>query len=350
MSTCKKFLTRHKPLTHRQWLKRMELSSAIDLEIDFFNSGPTIEMLERKLATLLGKEKALFVNKGMVGQHCALLHWSKLSESNKIAIHPQSHIAVDENDAYKELLGLDEVLFGKTDFSFSAADIDKLPSDLAAICIELPIRRAGFKLPSWQDLELLAHFANVQQIPLHIDGARLFEAACFWDKPYEKVASLGDSVYVSLYKTLGAAGGGVIAGDSDFIDDLKQWRSRMGGDLFTAFPYVLTALWGLDNYLPRIPEFHQRAITLSNVIANRLGSQAIPNPVQCNGFLVELAVSSNTLEQRALALAEKEKIWLFDRIFDLGPERCRFEIQVGDALDDWRDDELVEVLEKLIEG
>ncbi|WP_448555939.1 threonine aldolase family protein [Thalassotalea montiporae] len=348
MSECNKFLTRHKPLSHRQWIERIEQSSVLDQQVDFFGTGPTVELLEQKIASILGKERALFVHKGMVGQHSALLHWSSLSNLKTIAIHPQSHMEVDEELAYKELLGLEAVTFGKPDQAIDDTDIKKLPKDLSAICIELPTRRAGFKLPTWQSLINLKQFSIANNIPLHIDGARLFEAACHYKKPYEEVAALGDSVYISLYKTLGAAAGGIIAGNSDFIEQVKPWRSRLGGDLFTAFPYVLTALWGIEHYLPRIPEFHERALKLSNLIQQVFGSQAIPYPVQCNGFLVELPIEADELERRALALAKTDKIWLFDRIVDTGDKSCRFEIQVGDALDDWQDQELIEVLTNIL--
>lgn len=348
MSECNKFLTRHKPLSHKQWIERMEQSSELDQNIDLFGTGPTIELLEQKIATILGKERALFVPKGTVGQHSALLHWSSLSNYKKVAIHPQSHMEVDEELAYKELLGLDAVMFGNPDKAIETKDIENLPKDLSTICIELPIRRAGFKLPEWESLVHLKQFSVEANIPLHIDGARLFESACHYNKPYQEVAALGDSVYISLYKTLGAAAGGIIAGDTDFVEQLKPWRSRLGGELFTAFPYVLTALWGIENYLPRIPEFHKRALKLSHSIKQAFGSQAIPNPVQCNGFLIELPIEADELERKALALAKSDKIWLFDRIIKTGSNSCRFEIQVGDALDDWQDHELIEVIDNMI--
>lgn len=349
MSECNKFLTRHKPLSHKQWLTRIEQTNEFNLTADFFNSGPSIDILENRMAKLLGRESALFVHKGMVGQNSALLQWASLTERRKIAIHPQSHIHVDESLAYKELLRLDAVMFGQQDQAITKADIDALPPDLSTITVELPLRRAGFKLPEWQDLLYLKSFSQKHNIPLHIDGARLLEASCYWNKPYDEVAALGDSIYISLYKTLGAAAGGIVAGDKEFIDQLKPWRSRFGGDLFTAFPFILTALWGIEHYLPRIPEFHKRAVSLSNLIKQKLGDNSVPNQVQCNGFIVQLPINANLLEEKALLLAKQKKIWLFDRIFAVGANTSRFEIQVGDSLDDWEDEELVLELLKLIQ-
>lgn len=348
MSQCNKFVSRHKPLTHRQWLNRMEQVSEIDLDADFYGNGPVVTKLEETMADLLGKEKALFVHKGMVGQHAVLLENAKQTGRKSIAIHPQSHMEVDESLAYKKLLNLDAVYFGKENQAIQIEDIDTLPLDLSTICVELPTRRTGFKLPEWHTLEHLRAFTNQHEIPLHLDGARLFESAHYWQKSYAQVAALSDSVYVSLYKTLGAAAGGIIAGDKAYIDQLLPWQTRLGGNIFTVFPYVLSALWGLENYLPHIAEYNLRAHRLAYLIRQSLGDSAIPNPVQCSAFLVALPINSQILEKRALEIAEKQKIWLFDRIYADGENSSLFEIQVGDALDDWEDTEFVELLTTLI--
>ncbi|MCH2055833.1 MAG: threonine aldolase family protein [Thalassotalea sp.] len=313
-----------------------------NLALDFYNTGPAIDVLESKMANLLGKEKALFVQKGMVGQNSALMEYAKRSGSDKIAIHPESL-------AYQELMGLNAIHLGKKGSAIEAADIAKLPTSIAAVCVELPTRRAGFKLPEWQTLQALKDFSVTHNIPIHFDGARLFESADYWQKSPAEVAALSDSVYVSLYKMLGAAAGGIIAGSEEFIESLKPWRSRFGGDMFTAFPYVLSALWGLEHYLPRISEFNPRAQSLSQLIAQNIGAEALPDPVQTCGFIVELQIDMVTLEQRALALAENERIWLFDRLYDAGEDKSRFEVQVGDALDHWSDTEVVAKLMQLLD-
>ena len=350
MNQCSKYLSRHRPLSQRQWLERIQQVPEVDLNIDFYNAGPAIEILERKVAALLGKQKALFFHKGMVAQNSALMEYTLRAKNKKIAIHPQSHIQVDESLAYEKLMGLEVEFFGRQNAAITVQDIQSLPHSLAAICVELPVRRAGFKLPEWHTLKELQRFSNHCEIPVHFDGARILESVDYWDKSYDEVSALCDSVYVSLYKTLGAAAGGVIAGNEEFISSLSVWRSRFGGDMYTAFPYVLSALWGLEHYLPRISEFNQRALKLAQQIANAFGPATIPNPVQCSGFVVELPVSANTLEIRALSLAERENIWLFDRIYDSGGNTSRFEIQVGDALDDWDNVEVIAALAKCISG
>ncbi|MEO0425085.1 MAG: beta-eliminating lyase-related protein [Pseudomonadota bacterium] len=342
---CTRFITRHKPLTQRQWLQRMEQVPEVDLAVDCYGDGPAMQLLERKMADLLGKEQALFVHKGSVVQYAALLEYAHRSGRRHIAIHPQSHFAVDEADAHQVLLGLDAVPFGRAHEAIGDEDIEQLApfvEQLSTICIELPVRRAGFRLPEWDTLLALRAFAQEARLPLHIDGARLLESAHYWHKPYDQVAALGDSVYVSLYKMLGAAAGGVIAADEEFISSLRVWRSRLAGDLYTAFPYVLSALWGLAHYLPRVAEFHARAQRLAAAFIQRFGADAVAQPVQSSGFQLILPIAPQALHALTLRVAQERKTWLFDRVYPSNHGRAMVEIQVGDALDDWQDDELVD--------
>lgn len=345
---CDKFLIRHKPKTQRQWLQELLIMPDVDLEIDSFGSGPALELLESKMAKLLGKPRALFLHKGMIGQLCALKYHADTSGCNTIAIHPQSHIQVDELQAYHELLRLNAHFFGTLNKPFTLGDIHQLPSNLAAVCLELPTRHAGFQLPQWQDLETLNRHSKQNGYALHFDGARLFESAPYWNKSYRAITHLADSVYVSLYKSLGAMAGGIIAGDEHFIESLSPWKSRFGGDVNTVFPYVLSALWGIENYLPHIPDYCLRAKQLSQLLTEVFGQQAVPFEVQTNGFVLQLPIEKFFLDRAVLRYADKHKTWLFDKILD-GPKRTsRVEIQVGNALKEWSDQEVVEALHCVI--
>lgn len=352
MAMCQKFVSRHKPLSHRQWLERMLSVPEIDLSVDSYGRGPLIDKIETKMAALLGKEQALFMAKGMVAQHSVILGRTTAANNCRVALHPQSHMMLDEAAAITELLGVEPQMFGQEYGAFAAADIAALPDDLALIIAELPVRRAGFQLPAWDDLLALKAHADERGTPVHFDGARLFESLPHWGKSMHQVTNLCDSVYVSTYKMLGAAAGAVVAGDADFIARLKPWRTRMAGDIVTIFPYALTTLWGLEHYLPRVSSYVARAKKLGALIAAELGAEAIPYPVQSTGFLVELPLSVDALAAKALSLAEGQKIWLCDKVMAAtgcrSDERCCIEIQVGDALDDWRDDAFIATLKGLL--
>jgi len=344
---CSKFLTRHKPFSQRMWLESVLSMPEVDYSIDCFGSGPALEALERTMADLLGKEKAVFVHKGMMGQLSVLKHYAELSGFNKIALHSCSHIEQDEGLAYKKVMGLVPHFYGSKASPFTALDITALPSDLAAVSVELPTRHAGFLLPSWSCLVQLKQHCREHGHFIHIDGARLLESAAYWNKDYSEVAAIGDSVYVSLYKTLGGMAGGIIAGDSELIESILPWKTRLAGDIYTVFPYVLSALQGIKEHLPNIPIYCQRAKALATALSKHFGRHVIPYPVQTNAFIFEFLESKECVEKASIRYAKKHNVWLFDRVIhdNFG---CRVEIQIGNAMNEWSDEQVIDAFEEII--
>ena len=92
-----------------------------------------------------------------------------------------------------------------------AADLEEVPGRLGAALVDLALRDAGCLLPSWDDLEFgLSSAARQRGVPLHLDGARLWESQPFYERSLAEVAGLFDSVYVSFYKGLGAQAGACV--------------------------------------------------------------------------------------------------------------------------------------------
>lgn len=345
---CRKFLSRHKPLSQRAWMERILNMEELDLDIDRFGHGPAISILEQKLANILGKEKAMFFHKGMVGQLCALKYWCYRSSCNSIAIHPQSHIHNDEELAYKELLGLKGYFLGGLNEAFDSKDIYSLPARLGAISVELPVRRAGFALPNWECLLKLRAYCNDTKIPLHIDGARLFEAAYELNKTCSEVANLADSLYVSLYKILGAMGGGVLAGSEQLIEGVGEDKSRFGGDINTVFPYVISALWGLQHHFPRISTYCENAHSLAAILKEQFEPKLNISDVQGNAFVIEFPFPKSVVASESLEIASRNKTWLFDSVLQGRYLPTRVEVQIGDAFDEWNESEVIDVFYDLV--
>ncbi len=102
--------------------------------------------------------------------------------------------------------------------------------------IELPLRDAGFLLPTWEDLVAFTGRARERGVPVHLDGARLWESQPFYDRPHADIAGLFDSVYVSFYKGLGGIAGAALAGH-DLVAQARIWQARHGGNLFSMLPF-----------------------------------------------------------------------------------------------------------------
>ncbi|GAA5266344.1 hypothetical protein ACOSOMT5_P2771 [Acidiphilium sp. MT5] len=333
---CTRFLSFEKPRSAGDWLSNLAASPALDLALDSYSTGPAIEQLEQKVAALLGKEAALWFPKGIIAQQAALLVHAQTTGRRTIALHPKSHLALDEANAIERLAGLTAIRTGKDHQHFAPSDLDQIAEPLAAITLELPLRRAGFLAPSWDELNAIAAWARDHQTPFHLDGARLWETQPWYNQPLTTIAALADSLYVSLYKGLGGMSGSVLAGPAPFIAAAKIWRLRFGGDLPLAFPFIISALDGLTNTLPLMPRYHQHATTLAAAIHATPGLSTFPHPPHCNSFQVHFQASPAALQQAALTIARQHQTWLFGWFEQTAsPTTAYGEITVGPATLDW---------------
>lgn len=348
---CQKFLSGHYPKTQRQWLEQLAASPLVEAGRDAYSSGPNVEALEKEVAELLGKEAALWVPKGVVAQQIALLVYADRARCRNVVLHPKSHIELDESDAYEKLSGMKGILVGKDYRPFDAADLERVTEPLAAVVVELPLRRAGYKLPDWEKLTAIAEWCRSRQVPLHFDGARLWEAAPFYDRSLAEISALADSVYVSFYKGLGGLTGCVLAGEAAFVSETKIWRSRFGGNLFTAFPYVISAIEGLHHHLPKMPGYYEQALSIAAALAELPGVIVNPGPPHCNGFQVLLPRSVAALLKANLEYADRQEKWLFGYFDETGvPGLSMGEIVVGEATADWTTGEIVDAFKSLLES
>src|SRR5690242_5513438 len=283
--SARKFLSRHRPIEPAAALAEMAGSDYARLQPDFYGDGGAVAALEQRVAELLGKQSSLFFAKGMVAQMCVLRRYSERRQSAWVALHPLGHIDYDEENAVEHLHGLRPLRIGKVG-PFAVDDLARLHEQLACVVVELPLRRAGYLLPSWEELVAISQWCREHSVPFHIDGARLWETAAGYGRPLEEIAALADSIYVSFYKGLGALAGCVVAGEQDFLASLAPWKTRHGGNLHTAYPYAVSALIGLDRYLPDLPKYVERARSLAPLAAAIPVFQVYPVPPHVNAFAI----------------------------------------------------------------
>ena len=326
----------------------MAASPNLALGLDSYSAGPAIARLEETVASLLGKEAGLWFPKGVVAQQAALKVHAAASGRTTVAIHPKSHIAIDEAGAMERLAGLTTARVGADHRPFTAAQLDQIAEPLAAVVLELPLRRSAYQAPAWEALVAVSDWARARGVAFHLDGARIWEVRPYYDRPLAEIADLADSIYVSLYKGIGGLGGCVLAGPADLIAQARPWRTRYGGDLPSSFPMIVTALDGLETTLPKMSDYHRRAVELAAAIDAAPGLRAFPNPPHCNAFQVHFAASAEALRAAALAEAEASGTWLFNG-FEQGllPDAASGELSVGEATMGWSDDEVVVALTRL---
>ncbi len=343
-----RFLSHARPRSPADWVAAMAASPHLALGLDSYSAGPAIARLEDKVAGLLGKPAGLWFPKGVTAQQAVLKVHAARAGRQAVAIHPKSHIAIDEAGALERLAGLTAVRVGTDHRPFTVADLDKAAEPLAAVVVELPLRRSAFQAPTWPDLVAMSDWARARNAAFHLDGARIWEVQPWYGRPLAEIAGLADSVYVSLYKGLGGLGGCVLAGSAEVIEQARPWRARYGGDLPTAFPMIVTALDGLETVLPTMGDYHRRAVELAAAIDAAPGLRAFPNPPHGNAFQVHFEVPAAALGAAVLAEAEAAGTWLFNAVEPgLLPDRASGELNVGAATMGWTTTEVVEALTRL---
>ncbi len=349
---CKRWLNGHRPIKSMRdsLLALAELPEA-ELPLDVYGQGQVLQALEAEVAALLGKPAARFMHKGVAAQLAALrVHCGE--GDGPVALHPQSHIAIDEAEAYEKLMGLRGLRIGRTDRPIRIEEVMAAPEQPAVLTVELPLRRGGYVLPEWDDLVALSRWCRERGVPLHFDGARLWEASAHYGRSLAEIAALADSVYVSFYKGVGGLTGCVLAGSEDFVAQITPWQSRLGGNLFTAYPFVLSALQGLRTQLQHMPAYRERAQGLAAALAALPGWRVSPERPQVNAFQLHLPVAPEALREGLLAVAKRDGFWLGARAVasHLLEGGAMVEVVIGDAAQDWRDDETVAALRSAVAG
>ncbi len=320
-----------------------------NFEAEYLCSGEATVLLERTIADIFGKEAGLWCPTGTMAQSIAARIYARKTGSDKLLLHPTSHLILHENDGYRHAHHLNAIQIGNWS---SAVTADLLDEEAACAFLELPQRHNGGLLPSWQQLSMLKESARERGLPLHLDGARIWSCRPYYDnRSYADIAGGFSSIYVSLYKDIGAIGGAVLLGDEEFISEAEIWRSRLGGLMIEPWPMVCDALRLLDHRLDQMPAFVSHARDLATRLNQLKHVTLEPEIPHVNMFHLRLPCNSQKAEAARDAAAQQTGIWLASRFWDYeGPDQCSMEVTVGENAVSVPVDELVAAVEILVSG
>jgi threonine aldolase len=219
-----------------------------------------------------------------------------------------------------------------------AGDITSLPDRLSAVALEIPMREIGGQLSDWDELAAIKAHCREQDIHLHMDGARLWEAAAGYGRHVADIAAGFDSVYVSLYKGIGGLGGAMLLGSREFVVRASEWFKRQGGNVIHRSPYVVAAAMQFDARLASMPAFFRRTQFLYEVLRDHPAIRVNPARPQANMLHIHLPVGRERALEIRRKLALDHGVWIFNRIsHGVLPATCFFELYVGDNLLDTPD-------------
>jgi threonine aldolase len=285
-----------------------------DEDLDSYGEGATISGFEAEVAALFGQQAAVFMPSGTMAQQIALRLWCDRRRNATVAMHPTAHPEFAEHGGYRFLHHLQRVQFGAPEFvanrMLTAADFEALGQEPGAVLLELPYRPLGGRLPAWDDLLAIRAWAQARGVPLHLDGARVWQCRPFYGKSYAEIAGLFDSVYVSFYKDLGGLCGAMLLGSADFVAEARVWQKRHGGGLRTQGPFVASAQLGLRRALPHIDRWVERAGEIAAVLSQFDGITVDPNPPHVNFFRLFIRGDHEALTRRHMELARETGVFV----------------------------------------
>jgi threonine aldolase len=294
------------PAEYAELLSKIALEKGIT--VDSYSNGGVVEELEQKFADLLGKESAVFMPTGTLANHIAV---RKLAGNNKrIIVQAESHIYNDSGDCTQNLssLNLFPLADGKTTFTLDEVKKvvertknGKVKTAVGVISVESPVRRTDNAMFDYKEMKKISEYARQNNIKMHLDGARLFNAVAHSGISVKEYTSLFDTVYVSMYKNFNAASGAILAGSKAFCKDLYHTRRMFGGGMPQVWPFAAVALNYADSFLPEYDKAMSQFIDFEKLLIkqNQFKIEKIPNGT--NVFKLFVETSDINLFRKKLA-------------------------------------------------
>ncbi len=231
---------------------------------DVYDEDPTMKKLEKYAAEVVGKEDALFVPSGTFGNQLSI--FTHCERGNEVILDESCHIVVHEVGAASVIAGVQLRTINSDNGVMSPKDIKnrirKGEEDLhfpstGLICLE-NAHSNGTVVPL-ENMKEISEIAHENEIPVHLDGARVFNAATYLNVDPTEITQYCDSVMFCLSKGLCAPVGSIVAGSKDFIQKAKKKRKLMGGGLRQAGFLAAAGLIALEKMRFRLKEDHENA-------------------------------------------------------------------------------------------
>jgi len=273
---------------------------------DVFGDDPSVQALESAVAERLGLEAALFVPSGTMANQIALLVHCRPGDDVIVGWHAHSYAY--EGGGGAALAGVQFTVLGHTGhFDASALTATIRGEDASGhapttrlVMVENTHNRGGGIVLPVDDYRALVDAAHARGVPVHLDGARLWNAAVASKLPPAAWASLSDSVSVCLSKGLGAPVGSVLSGSRSFVRRAHKYRKMLGGGLRQAGVLAAAGLHALEHHLERLQDDHVRARRLAEGLARLPGLRVDLNRVQTNLVFVDVDEGTHPLDAATL--------------------------------------------------
>lgn len=261
---------------------------------DVYGEDPTVLRLEETAAELLGMEAALFVTSGTQGNQVAILAQARSGE--EILLEADSHIFMYEAAAHAAFAGVQtRTIAGRQgamdpDAVHRAIRTDNIHHPRTSlICLENTHNRAGGTVVPVENMQAIYAVAKQHGVPVHLDGARFFNAVVASGRRPTDFTQYLDTIQVCFSKGLGAPVGSLVAGPRDVIHRARQWRKRLGGGMRQAGVIAAPCLLALTRRVDRLADDHANARLLATALAEMPGLHVDLSRVQTNIVIVDVS-------------------------------------------------------------
>ena len=278
---------------------------------DVYGEDPSINLLEQRAAEVLGKEAGLLTASGTMSNLVAALTYCH--RGDEVVMGDQAHMFWNESAGVSSLAGAQVRLVpndeqGRIDPSDLAdairprGNVHMPPTTL--VCLENTHNRCSGAALTPQDTKRVADVAHDAGAHVHMDGARIFNAAVALEVPPSELVKDVDDVSFCLSKALSCPVGSVICGSEEFIGQARRWRKMIGGGMRQAGVLAAAGLVALDSMIERLADDHANARRLAQGLATIDGLKVDPDSIQTNIVIFEIDPSVGSAPEVLQALAE----------------------------------------------
>ncbi|KAL9855771.1 putative low-specificity L-threonine aldolase 1 [Arabidopsis thaliana] len=285
-----------------------------EVDDDVLGYDPTARRLEEEMAKMMGKEAALFVPSGTMGNLISVMVHCDVRGS-EVILGDNCHIHVYENGGISTIGGVHpKTVKNEEDGTMDLEAIEAAIRDpkgstfypsTRLICLENTHANSGGRCLSVEYTEKVGEIAKRHGVKLHIDGARLFNASIALGVPVHKLVKAADSVQVCLSKGLGAPVGSVIVGSQSFIEKAKTVRKTLGGGMRQIGVLCAAALVALQENLPKLQHDHKKAKLLAEGLNQMKGIRVNVAAVETNMVRIDTTIIFMDMEDGSRFTAEK---------------------------------------------
>ena len=314
-----------------------------ELGDDEYGDDPTVNRLESLAAEKLGKEAALFTVSGTMSNLVAIL--THCRRGDELLVGDRSHIFLEEGGGASALGGVHIQTLPNDDHGMLDPDLVResiRPDDphdprTGLIALENTHTFCGGSVLTQDDIASVSSVAHEHDLPLHVDGARIFNAAVYLETPVSELVKDADSVSFCLSKGLSCPIGSMLCGSADFINRARYWRETVGGGLRQVGVIAAAGIVGLESMVDRLAEDHANARRLALGLSQIPGIEIEPDRYPTNQVYFDVTTGppaeiAAKLDSLGIKGGTGDKNWRFVTHSGLGPEDIDYALDIVESL------------------